>query len=234
VKSVSPLVCFHLNATIGLIPRFYNFKGERLQDDYIKLCQPKTYMAMQKKAWMSSFLLKKFLAFFNKLVLSGMSITNQHLLILDGHVNHVTLEAIEHAQEFGLDMITLPSHTSHVLQPLYVCCFQPFKTTLKKFRGATLSKSNHIEPNKIIMVKWVNQAIDQCFTNKNIKVGFQATCIWLFNFKAMDNKTQPSKIYNVTSINNHGNEEKYTSNEETIAIRVNNRAMNFLLQNFCI
>jgi hypothetical protein len=48
----------------------------------------------------------------------------------------------------------------------------------------------------------------------------------------MDNKIQPLEIYNVTSINNHGNEEKYTSNEKTIAIKVNNRAMNFLLQNF--
>jgi len=131
-------------------------------------------------------------------------------------------------------MITLPSHTSHVLQPSYVFCFQPFKTTFKKFRDATLFKSNHIEPNKIIIVKWVNQAIDQCFTNKNIKVEFQATCIWLFNFKAMDNKTQPLEICNVTRINNHGNEEKYTSNEETIAIKVNNGAMIFLLQNFCI
>jgi len=191
-------------------------------------------MAMQKKAWMSSFLLKKFLAFFNKLVLSRMSITNQYLLILDGHANHVTLEATKHAQEFGLDMITLPSHTSHVLQPSYAFCFQPFKTTFKKFRDATLFKSNPIEPNKIIIIKWVNQAIDECFTNKNIKVEFQATCIWLFNFKAMDNKTQPLEICNVTRINNHGNEEKYTSNEETIAIKVNNGAMIFLLQNFCI
>jgi len=40
-----------------------------------------------------------------------MSFTNQHLLVLDGHGSHVTLEAIKHAQEFGLHMITLPSHT---------------------------------------------------------------------------------------------------------------------------
>jgi len=47
----------------------------------------------------------------------------------NGHGNHVTLEAIEHAKDFGLNMITLPSHTSHVLQPLDVSCFKPFKIT---------------------------------------------------------------------------------------------------------
>ncbi len=119
-----------------------------------------------------------------------MSITNQHLLILDGNANHVTLEAIEYAQEFGLDMIILPSqYPSHVLQPLYVFCLKPFKTTLKKFKDATMFKNNHIQPNKIIMAKWVDQAIDQCFTNKNIKVGFQATFIWLFNFKVKQDST---------------------------------------------
>jgi hypothetical protein len=76
-------------------------------------------------------LLTEFLTFFKKSILGGVSFTNRHLLILDGHGNHVTLEAIKHAQEFGLNMITLPSHTSHALQPLDVSCFKPFKTTLK-------------------------------------------------------------------------------------------------------
>jgi hypothetical protein len=72
-------------------------------------------MAMQVKAWMTIFLFKKFLSFFKKLVPSGISQTNCHLLILDGHGSHVTLKAIEQAMDFGLDMITLPSHTSHAL-----------------------------------------------------------------------------------------------------------------------
>jgi hypothetical protein len=41
------------------------------------------------------FLVKEFLSFFNKSILGGMSLNNQHLLILDGHGSHVTLEAIE-------------------------------------------------------------------------------------------------------------------------------------------
>jgi hypothetical protein len=66
------------------------------------------------------------------------------LLVLDGHDNHVTLKTIEHAQEFGLDMITLPSHTSYILQPLNVSYFKPFKTTLRKLRDATIIKWNHV------------------------------------------------------------------------------------------
>jgi hypothetical protein len=83
-------------------------------------------MAMQKKAWMTSFLSKEFLTSFKNYVLSGVSLTNQHLLVLDGHGSHVILEAIKHAQEFGLDMSTLPSHISHDVQPLDVSCFKQF------------------------------------------------------------------------------------------------------------
>jgi hypothetical protein len=80
-----------------------------------------------------------------------MSLNNQHLLILNGHGNHVTLEIIEQAKEFGLDMITLPSYTSHTLQPLNVSCFKPLKITFRKVRDVAMSRSNHMEPNKITL-----------------------------------------------------------------------------------
>jgi hypothetical protein len=104
---------------------------------------------------MTIFLFKKLLSFFNKSIPSGMSLNNQHLLILDGHGNHVT-QVIEQAKEFGLNMITLPSNTSYVLQPLDVSCFKPFKTTFKKVKDATMSKNNHMELNKITLARWVN------------------------------------------------------------------------------
>jgi len=102
------------------------------------------------------FLFKEFFFFFNKSILGGVSFNNRHLLILDRHGNHVTLEVIEQVEDFGLDMITLPSHTSHALQPLDVSCFKPFKTTFRKVKDATMFKSNHMEPNKIILVGWVD------------------------------------------------------------------------------
>ncbi len=72
------------------------------------------------------------MSFFKRLVQGVICLTNRNLLILDGHGSHVTLKAIEQTQAFGLNMITLPSHTSHALQLLDVAYFKFFKTTLKK------------------------------------------------------------------------------------------------------
>ncbi len=78
-----------------------------MQNDYIKLCKRESWMDMPSKAWMANFMFKELLSFFKRLVPSGFSLINRHLHILDGHGYHVTLEAIEEAQTFGLDMITL-------------------------------------------------------------------------------------------------------------------------------
>jgi hypothetical protein len=64
---------------------------------------------------MNNYLLFQIVYVFKRSIPIGISITNRHLLILDGHRFHVTLEAIKQAQEFGLNMITLPSHTFNAL-----------------------------------------------------------------------------------------------------------------------
>jgi hypothetical protein len=119
-----------------------------------------------------------------------MSHRNEHLLILDGHGNHVTLKTMKKTQKVELNMITLPFHTWHVLQPFDAFYFKPFKTTFRKVKDVAMFKTNHMEPNNITMVGWVDHAIDQSFINKNMKYGFKTTGIWPFNLKAMNNKTQ--------------------------------------------
>lgn len=41
-----------------------------------------------------------------------------------------TMDVVTKARAIGLYLITLPSHTSHALQPLEVICFKSFKATL--------------------------------------------------------------------------------------------------------
>ncbi len=98
---------------------------------------------MQSKAWMTTTLFKKFLSFFKRSIGSGISLTDRNLFILDGHGSHVNFVAIEQAKEFGLNMITLPSHTSHAFQSLNVACFKPFKIAFRKERDITMVKRNY-------------------------------------------------------------------------------------------
>jgi hypothetical protein len=92
---------------------------------------------------------------------------------MDGHGSHVTLKVIKQAKNIGLDMITLPFHTSHALQPLDVSCFEPFKTTLKKVKDVTMSISNHQELDKITLVDRVGQALEQSLTEKTLSLGLK-------------------------------------------------------------
>ena len=67
---------------------------------------------------------------------AGIDEKNKHLLVLDGHNSHVTLEVVKSTMDFGLDIISLPSHTSHALQPLDVNYFKPFKSTFRQIRDS--------------------------------------------------------------------------------------------------
>lgn len=139
-----------------------------MQDDYIKLCKQRSCMAMQSKAWMISFMFKEFLSFFKKSILGGIPLINRHLFILNRHGSQVTLEAIEQAQTFELNMITLLSHTNHALQLLDVACFKVFKITFRKEGDVTMVNNNYIELDKINLASRVEKVLDQSFTTKNI------------------------------------------------------------------
>ena len=46
---------------------------------------------------------------------------------MDGHGSHATREFIQYAEQQQIQLFALPAHTTHLLQPLDVGCFQPLK-----------------------------------------------------------------------------------------------------------
>ena len=140
---LSVLVC--VNAARSAIPSFYIFKGKRFRQNYIERCESGATMAMQGRAlmtsylysaWMTSYLFSAWISHFNKSIneVDGISPSQRHLLVLDGHGSHVTIAVAKLAQEAGLDIVTLPVHTSHSLQPLDVSVFSPFKSYFRRYR----------------------------------------------------------------------------------------------------
>jgi hypothetical protein len=138
-EHLSVLPC--INAQGGCIPNFYILKGTYfLQDsqDYVKRCEDNVVMTIQPNAWMTKWLFESWISHFIGSLKRGpgIDLTNRQLFILDGHNSHVTLEVVVVAMQSWLDIVSLPSHTSHALQPLDVSCFKPFKIAFRQIRDS--------------------------------------------------------------------------------------------------
>jgi hypothetical protein len=57
--------------------------------------------------------------------------SNRHIFVLDGHKSHVIINIMHKTKAMGLDIVTIPSHTSHILQPLNVVCLNLFNSNFK-------------------------------------------------------------------------------------------------------
>ena len=154
-------------------------------------------MKMQEKGYMTSYLFSKWMDhFIEQLEESGnLSPINRHLIILNEHKSHVTLEVIQKAKAHGIDMLSLPSHTSHALQSLYVTCFKPFESAFKGYRNKLMLQNNGGRVEKEILAQWIDMALEKAPPKSNIKARFRSIGIWPLNLDKMEAKMDSSKPY---------------------------------------
>ena len=136
----------------------------------------------------------------------GISHENRHLLLLDGHGSHVTLEVVQKAKSEGLDIITLPSHTNHRLQPLDVSIFKPFKVAFRACRDRWSIENKSRGARKEELAEWVGIALKKVLTPIKIMKGFEATGIWPLQPNAMDKYMAPSTCYIESSEDEDGDD----------------------------
>ena len=186
-----------INATGSYILHFFIFKGKRRLKYYIHLCRVGTTMAMQDKGYMTSYLFSRWMDHFIEQLhdIQLLSPSNRHLIILDGHKSHLTLEVIQKAKEHVVDMLSLPSHTSHALQPLDVICFKPFKTTFRAYRDKYMMDNHGGKVEKETLAHLVDLALTKALSKSNIMAGFRTTGIWPLNLERMQTKMGPSKPF---------------------------------------
>ncbi|EMD66053.1 hypothetical protein COCSADRAFT_34649 [Bipolaris sorokiniana ND90Pr] len=96
------------------------------------------------------------------------------LLLLDGHGSHDTREFLEYCELHRILAVALPPHTTHLLQPLDVGCFQP----LKWYHGKTLdwaARTGAKEITKDDFFATLDEIRRQTFTYNTIRSGWRRT-----------------------------------------------------------
>ena len=103
-----------VNATGSIMPPFIIFKGTRLPD--VSQFPTDTFLTCSKSGYIDQHIFLDFLKHYNR---HRVSIENKKaVLYFDGHRSHVTIEAIEYSIENNIELVCLPPHSSHRLQPL--------------------------------------------------------------------------------------------------------------------
>jgi hypothetical protein len=146
---------------------------------------------------MTSYLFGAWMSCFIELVRGSgsMSLSHRYLLILDGHISHVSVEVVQEARVAGLDFFTFPSHTLHVLQPLDVSVFKSFKQFFRQFRDFWMSRNLNEGSSKETLMQWVSLSLKKALTEWNIKKGFSGPRIWPLNEHAVDSMLVPSQAF---------------------------------------
>ena len=164
-----------INANGDTIPTYYIFKNVRVRRNYLVFCEHGTTFGIQKKSWVDIYQFSKWMDHFIRILREkgNLSITQRHLLVLDGHKAHVTLEVVEKAKANGIDMLILSSHISHGLQPLDVSCFKPFKVAFRAYKSTWYLKNHGVKVRKEDLATWISLALEKALTSNNIKAGFK-------------------------------------------------------------
>ncbi|KAF9728330.1 transposase [Paraphaeosphaeria minitans] len=94
------------------------------------------------------------------------------LLLIDGHGSHLTAELANFCESHYIQLYALPPHTTHLLQPLDVGCFQP----LKWYHSRTLdwaSRTGAVDIRRSDFLATLAQIRGQAFKENTIKSGWR-------------------------------------------------------------
>ena len=93
------------------------------------------------------------------------------LLILDGHESHHSTEFELYCKQHNIITLCMPSHSSHLLQPLDVGCFGPLKQAYGR-QVEDLMRMNITHISKLEFLCAFRTAYFASMTDKNIQGGF--------------------------------------------------------------
>ena len=116
------------------------------------------------------------------------------LLIVDGHSSRYSIDSIALLAANNIDLLVLPPHTSHCLQPFDVAVASPLKTAFKKHINSSMKRAREMVPGKqdspekltseqlrYTLLSSFLTSLSQAATLNNCRAAFSATGIYPFN-----------------------------------------------------
>ena len=144
----------------------------------------------RRTGYIDSNLFLKWLKHF--VTITNSTPASPHLLILDGHDSHKSLDAVIFCRENGVEMLSLPPHTSHRLQPLDRTFFKSLKSNYRHAIESWLITNRNRRVALTDVVAIFGSAYNRAATIGCAINGFRVTGIWPVDEHIFDQELQPS------------------------------------------
>lgn len=140
---------------------------------------PNTQIYCHSSGWMQTEIFTTWFQHFLKY--AKPSADDRVLLILDGHATHIkNIEMLELAKQHYVDVLVLPPHCTHRLQPLDVAFMFPLSTYYEQAVRVWLREN----PGKVVTIHEVGKLFGEAYMKaanmSNAISGFRKSGIWPF------------------------------------------------------
>ena len=162
-----------INAAGGALTPMIIFKAKNLNSGWLPPEIPSDWhFGVSENGWTSNNLGLNWLIKVFEPQTRERAGNKRRLLIADGHGSHIRADFIAHCMENDIDLLIMPPHCSHLLQPLDVGVFSAFKRGHAK-ETDTLSR---LSSQRIPRVEWMQlfiKARQKAMTPGNILSGWR-------------------------------------------------------------
>jgi hypothetical protein len=178
-ENVSILAC--ISAAGEALPPMYIFAGKKKKTCWFNDGVPGLAIAMTDSSYIQGHIFMAWVKWFIKLV----GYRGPQLIILDGHFSHLSPVVLHYAKANGVDIFTLPAHSSGFLQPCDQQPFSSFKRLTEKAIHEYPNVHNGQLPTRDNLVQLTRDPWLAAMTPTNICSGFKRCGIWPLSLEVM-------------------------------------------------
>lgn len=178
-KSIQPgnrewiTVIIAINAAGSVLPPQIIIAGKKHQSQWYPAIPKEYRISMSENGWTNDSLGFEWLQEIFEKHTASQTAGRYRLLILDGHSSHATANFDHFCTERRIIPLYMPSHSSHLLQPLDISCFQPLKHYYgQKIREMVQNGIHAIDKRDFLSI--YTKLHGYAFSKSNIISGFSA------------------------------------------------------------
>ena len=112
------------------------------------------------------------------------------VLVYDVYVSHYNMDTVEKSIKLIIILVLLPSKSTHLIQPLDISVFKPFKTELKHQMEKFMIENASTSFTKKYAIAIASIGFEKVIVNnpENIVAGFKGGGIWPASFPQMQSR----------------------------------------------